>query len=106
MLVLFGYTWALIHHMLGGMRHFIWDTGRGFEIWQVNLLSWLTIVGSIALTLAIWAVGLIAAGEGCDMAYRTPLAKVRGLGSAKRGHRALLAAAAHRRRQHLPRRAS
>src|SRR4030088_2734024 len=24
------YTWALIHPMLGGIRHFIWDTGRGF----------------------------------------------------------------------------
>ena len=29
-LILFGYTWALIHHMLGGIRHLIWDTGRGF----------------------------------------------------------------------------
>ena len=30
-LILFGYTWALIHHMLGGIRHLIWDTGHGFE---------------------------------------------------------------------------
>ena len=29
-LILFGYTWALIHHMLGGIRHLIWDFGRGF----------------------------------------------------------------------------
>src|ERR1700726_887088 len=28
-LILLGYTWALIHHMLGGIRHLIWDTGRG-----------------------------------------------------------------------------
>jgi succinate dehydrogenase / fumarate reductase, cytochrome b subunit len=56
-LVLFGYTWALVHHMLGGLRHLVWDTGRGLQIWQVNVLSWLTILGSIALTLAIWAVG-------------------------------------------------
>ena len=26
-LILFGYTWALLHHMLGGIRHLIWDTG-------------------------------------------------------------------------------
>jgi succinate dehydrogenase / fumarate reductase cytochrome b subunit len=26
--VLFGYTWALMHHMLGGLRHLIWDTAR------------------------------------------------------------------------------
>ena len=57
-LVLFGYTWALIHHMLGGFRHFIWDTGRGFNLGTVNLLSWLTIIGSITLTLAVWLVGL------------------------------------------------
>ena len=61
-LVLFGYTWAILHHMLGGLRHFIWDTGRGFEIWQVNLLSWLTIIGSISLTLATWFIGLTLRG--------------------------------------------
>jgi succinate dehydrogenase / fumarate reductase cytochrome b subunit len=62
-LVLFGYTWALAHHMLGGIRHLIWDTGRGLQIWQVNALSWLTILGSISLTVAIWAVGLVLRGE-------------------------------------------
>jgi succinate dehydrogenase / fumarate reductase cytochrome b subunit len=56
-LILFGYTWALVHHLLGGLRHLLWDTGRGLRIWQVNALSWLTILGSVALTLAIWAVG-------------------------------------------------
>jgi succinate dehydrogenase / fumarate reductase, cytochrome b subunit len=57
-LILFGYTWAVFHHMLGGLKHFVWDTGRGFAIWQINLLSWLTIIGSITLTLATWAIGL------------------------------------------------
>ena len=57
-LVLLGYTWALLHHMLGGLRHFIWDTGRGFNLGTVNLLSWLTIVGSIILTGLVWFVGL------------------------------------------------
>lgn len=61
-LILFGYTWAILHHMLGGVRHFIWDTGRGFQIWQVNLLSWLTILGSVSLTVAIWAIGLTLRG--------------------------------------------
>jgi succinate dehydrogenase / fumarate reductase, cytochrome b subunit len=57
-LVLVGYTWALLQHLLGGLRHLIWDTGRGLQIWQVNALSWLTILASIALTLAVWATGL------------------------------------------------
>jgi succinate dehydrogenase / fumarate reductase, cytochrome b subunit len=61
-LVLFGYTWALIHHMLGGLRHLLWDTGRGLQIWQINTLSWLTILGSVSLTLALWASALLLNG--------------------------------------------
>ena len=57
-LVLVGYTWALMHHMLGGMRHLVWDTGRGFSIGMINLLSWSTILGSLGLTAAIWLAGL------------------------------------------------
>jgi succinate dehydrogenase / fumarate reductase cytochrome b subunit len=57
-LVLVGYTWALIHHMVGGIRHLIWDTGRGFALPTVDLLSWLTITLSIGITVAVWVVGL------------------------------------------------
>ena len=54
LLVLLGYTWAVVHHMLCGMRHLIWDTGRGLDLRSVDALSWLTIVGSLAATAAIW----------------------------------------------------
>ena len=53
-LVLFGYTWALMHHMMGGIRHFIWDTGRGYDLKTIDLLSWGTLVASATLTLLIW----------------------------------------------------
>jgi succinate dehydrogenase / fumarate reductase, cytochrome b subunit len=56
-LVLFGFTWALIHHMLGGLRHFVWDTGHGLDKATVDRMSWATIVGSVVLTVALWAVG-------------------------------------------------
>jgi succinate dehydrogenase / fumarate reductase cytochrome b subunit len=62
MLVLLGYTWAVVHHMLGGMRHLTWDTGRALDIGSVNVLSWLTIVGSLAATAAIWLAGLSLKG--------------------------------------------
>ncbi len=58
LLVMFGYTWALMHHMFGGFRHFIWDTGRGFDLGTVRLLGWLSILGSMAATVAIWGVAL------------------------------------------------
>ena len=52
--VLIGYTWALLHHMLGGIRHLIWDTGRGFDLRTVDMMCWLSLVGSVGLTAAIW----------------------------------------------------
>ena len=53
-IVMLGYTWALLHHMLGGLRHLVWDTGRGFELATVDRMCWATIAGSIGLTAAIW----------------------------------------------------
>jgi succinate dehydrogenase / fumarate reductase, cytochrome b subunit len=61
-LVLFAYTWALMHHMLGGIRHLIWDTGRGFQLSTVDALCWATIVGSVTLTVVIWIVALLLHG--------------------------------------------
>ena len=56
-LVLFGFTWALMHHMLGGLRHFIWDTGRGFELKTVEWLVRANVIGSVLLTILIWVIG-------------------------------------------------
>jgi succinate dehydrogenase / fumarate reductase cytochrome b subunit len=53
-LVLFGYTWGLIHHMLGGIRHLIWDTGRGLDLVSIEWLARASIIGSVTLTLAVW----------------------------------------------------
>ncbi len=54
--VLFGYTWALFHHMMGGIRHFIWDTGAGFDIASVKTLSAMSAVVSVAATLIVWGI--------------------------------------------------
>ena len=61
-LVLLGYTWALLHHLLGGIRHLIWDLGYGFEPAEREFLALATIVGSISLTLIVWVVGYLAMG--------------------------------------------
>jgi len=61
-LVLFGYTWALMHHMLGGVRHLVWDTGAGLEKHTASRIGWATLVGSAILTLFIWIAGYMARG--------------------------------------------
>ena len=58
-LILFGYTWALLHHALGGIRHFLWDMGLAFDLKSRNLLAQATIVGSVSLTLILWIIALI-----------------------------------------------
>jgi succinate dehydrogenase / fumarate reductase cytochrome b subunit len=55
-IILFLATWALFHHLLGGIRHFIWDTGRGFSREQRFGFAWANLAGSIVLTLLAWAI--------------------------------------------------
>jgi succinate dehydrogenase / fumarate reductase, cytochrome b subunit len=56
-IVLFGYTFALIHHMLGGVRYLIWDTGHGFGPAEREWLVRANLAGSIVLTIIVWIVG-------------------------------------------------
>ncbi|NKN36970.1 succinate dehydrogenase, cytochrome b556 subunit [Agrobacterium sp. a22-2] len=58
-LILFGYTWALLHHMLGGLRHFMWDLGYGFEKSFSTKLAKANLIGSIVLTLVVWVIGYV-----------------------------------------------
>ena len=61
-IILLGYTWALIHHTLGGIRHLIWDTGHGFGPNEREWLAAANLIGSIAITVLLWIVGLLAMG--------------------------------------------
>ena len=48
--------WALWYHTLGGLRHLIWDTGRGLELKTAERMGWMMIIGSLLLTAltVIW----------------------------------------------------
>jgi succinate dehydrogenase / fumarate reductase cytochrome b subunit len=61
-LVLFAYTWALIHHLIGGIRHLIWDTGVGLEKHTATRIAVAMPIVSIALTILVWVVGYLARG--------------------------------------------
>jgi succinate dehydrogenase / fumarate reductase cytochrome b subunit len=55
-LLLFGFTWALIHHAIGGLRHFVWDLGRGFKLTTVEWMARASLAGSIILTVLLWVI--------------------------------------------------
>jgi succinate dehydrogenase / fumarate reductase cytochrome b subunit len=61
-LVLFGYTWGLFHHMMGGIRHFIWDTGRGFDLKHVEIIARITAFLPPVMTLGVWLAAYIYLG--------------------------------------------
>jgi succinate dehydrogenase / fumarate reductase cytochrome b subunit len=55
--ILLGFTFALFHHCLGGVRHMIWDMGHGYDHPTRELLAQATLIGSIVLTLVVWVIG-------------------------------------------------
>jgi succinate dehydrogenase / fumarate reductase cytochrome b subunit len=55
LIVLIGWTFAFFYHLLNGVRHLIWDSGRGFEPGARRLGGWTAIGGSILLSLGFWA---------------------------------------------------
>ena len=61
-LILLGYTWALVHHMLGGLRYLVWDTGHGFDAVEREWMVRATLAGSIILTAALWAAVYLTGG--------------------------------------------
>jgi succinate dehydrogenase / fumarate reductase cytochrome b subunit len=56
-LILFGFTWALFHHMLGGVRHALWDVGYGLDDPLREQLAQATLIGGLGLTIIVWVIG-------------------------------------------------
>jgi len=61
-ILLVGWSWALFYHLCNGIRHLIQDAGLGYEIPQFIRSSWLSVAGSIVLTVLVWAYVMTAGG--------------------------------------------
>lgn len=55
LVVLIGVTWSFFQHLLSGVRHLIMDSGAAFELGVNKMAAMLTIVGSLILTVLLWA---------------------------------------------------
>lgn len=60
--ILFLSTFALFFHLCNGVRHLAWDAGYGYEYPTVNQTAYIALGATIALTLLVWIVALIAGG--------------------------------------------
>lgn len=52
--VLIGLSWFLFQHLLSGLRHFVLDTGAGYELKTNKNWSIAILVASVTLTAALW----------------------------------------------------
>jgi len=55
LIVLLGWTFSFLFHLLNGVRHLFWDAGRGFERTPRHLSGWLAVLGAVLLTLCVAA---------------------------------------------------
>lgn len=47
-------TWALFYHLLNGVRHLIWDTGRWLELDTARRAGWAVVILSFVLSGLAW----------------------------------------------------
>ncbi len=57
-LLLFGFSLALVYHLLNGVRHLLWDAGIGFEIPEFYASGWTVAILTVLLTVLIWYAAL------------------------------------------------
>lgn len=55
-LVLIVISWAFFNHMLSGLRHFVLDTGAGYELTANKAWSIAVMVLGVVLTVIFWAL--------------------------------------------------
>jgi succinate dehydrogenase / fumarate reductase cytochrome b subunit len=60
--LLFGGTFCFFLHLCGGIRHLLWDSGRGFELGAIYASGWAVVTVSTALTVAAWVLSVILGG--------------------------------------------
>lgn len=58
-LILFGWSAALFYHLCNGVRHLIWDTGRGYEIPEIKKSGIVVLAAAAGLTVLAWIIGLL-----------------------------------------------
>jgi succinate dehydrogenase / fumarate reductase cytochrome b subunit len=61
-LLLVGFTFSFIYHFCNGIRHLVWDTGRGLERAQARASGYVVIIAALAITAVVVWLGCRAMG--------------------------------------------
>lgn len=63
-LLLVGFTFSFVYHFCNGIRHLVWDTGRGLERVQARRSGRVVVAASLLLTALIVWLGCAAMASG------------------------------------------
>lgn len=55
-LVMLGLTVAIFYHLANGVRHLVWDAGKGLDVKSANLTAVVAIAFALAATAAVWSI--------------------------------------------------
>lgn len=61
-LVLYAVSFSFFFHLTNGVRHLVWDTVHGLERRSARISGWVVFIGSVILTILLWALVWSARG--------------------------------------------
>ena len=63
-LLLIGWAFSLFFHLCNGVRHLVWDAGRGLDLATTYASGWAVVAASGGLTLVAVVAGFMQWGGG------------------------------------------
>jgi succinate dehydrogenase / fumarate reductase cytochrome b subunit len=57
--VMFGLTVSVFFHMANGVRHLVWDAGKGFEPRTANMTAMVAYTFAVVAAIAVWVIAAL-----------------------------------------------
>lgn len=58
-LVLFGVTFSIFYHMAAGVRHLVWDFGKGFEPKTADMSAIASMAFGLVAAIVVWFLAMM-----------------------------------------------
>jgi succinate dehydrogenase / fumarate reductase cytochrome b subunit len=59
LLVMLGLTLSYFYHLANGIRHLVWDSGRGLDVKTADATAIVVFAFAFAATAAVWAIAFM-----------------------------------------------
>jgi succinate dehydrogenase / fumarate reductase cytochrome b subunit len=59
LVVMFGLTLSFFYHLANGVRHLVWDAGRGFEVKTADASAAFVFGFAVVASIAVWVIAFM-----------------------------------------------